>query len=727
MDGALALTPEYAVPCARLRRRAGADRRRHLVGRRRRLRIRRRARLGDVVSSHGWQPARSRSAGRGSRLPARADVNGGRALDRPPTGHCVPLVATGVRKRYGTAVALAGVDLDVRAGTIVGIVGPNGSGKTTLLNAVAGLVARRCRDDRGGGVIRPGRGSPAPLRRSFPTIRPVSTSSRWRSTSRSSTRSGVRGRSGHPRRGAPVGVRARPRRRQRLGTLSRGLRRQASAVAALLARTAAPPRRRGDCDARSRGRRRPRRGAGDARGRRLRCAARHPGSPLRRSRTVTSCSCSTEASSRIAASPVRSAPGTRRPRSRRPSWRRSARSGCAKGSGVSLPLSSAVARCHVRRLLGAAARGPLPALVVAAVVLVAPFACARLGSALGSELVGSLDARSVAAAIVAGPALAAAVAGMALAVSLPGRCGTRGPDRRGAVRGRRGRRSLVRRPCPRRAARRAAAARRFRRRLREAVGRDGGVGVALAVADPGCRPGRCILAEGALAVSRGVVAVRVRRRGRRDRVAFGRLGARARRCSGRSRSLRMRFAGSDAPGVALAAAVACLLVLAGCWVRLASRRPERRPTNGTHVDQARPRASTAAVDGSRRGAARSEERRASRLRRRGRFGVGRGRARVVVGAHRRRRPSCSARRRRCSDPWSRPSPSPACFARAAGSGSPRRAARSGWPVAPGSSESCSRRLLSSRSGPPRSSSRRRPGAPSARWRSSPSWLQTSPW
>ena len=51
-----------------------------------------------------------------------------------------PLVAQGVWKRFGSATALAGVDLRVGAGTVVGLVGPNGSGKTTLLRAVAGLV-----------------------------------------------------------------------------------------------------------------------------------------------------------------------------------------------------------------------------------------------------------------------------------------------------------------------------------------------------------------------------------------------------------------------------------------------------------------------------------------------------------------------------------------------------------------------------------------------------------
>ena len=42
-------------------------------------------------------------------------------------------------KSYGETVALAGIDLDVPAGAIYGLVGPNGSGKTTALDILAGL------------------------------------------------------------------------------------------------------------------------------------------------------------------------------------------------------------------------------------------------------------------------------------------------------------------------------------------------------------------------------------------------------------------------------------------------------------------------------------------------------------------------------------------------------------------------------------------------------------
>lgn len=49
--------------------------------------------------------------------------------------------ARGLRKKYGTTVALDGIDLRVEEGRIVGLVGPNGSGKTTALNAIVGLTS----------------------------------------------------------------------------------------------------------------------------------------------------------------------------------------------------------------------------------------------------------------------------------------------------------------------------------------------------------------------------------------------------------------------------------------------------------------------------------------------------------------------------------------------------------------------------------------------------------
>jgi ABC-2 type transport system ATP-binding protein len=49
--------------------------------------------------------------------------------------------ARGLRKVYGTTIALDSIDLRVEEGRILGLVGPNGAGKTTALNAILGLTS----------------------------------------------------------------------------------------------------------------------------------------------------------------------------------------------------------------------------------------------------------------------------------------------------------------------------------------------------------------------------------------------------------------------------------------------------------------------------------------------------------------------------------------------------------------------------------------------------------
>jgi ABC-2 type transport system ATP-binding protein len=49
--------------------------------------------------------------------------------------------AGGLRKTFGTTVALDGINLCVEEGRILGLVGPNGAGKTTALNAILGLTS----------------------------------------------------------------------------------------------------------------------------------------------------------------------------------------------------------------------------------------------------------------------------------------------------------------------------------------------------------------------------------------------------------------------------------------------------------------------------------------------------------------------------------------------------------------------------------------------------------
>jgi ABC-2 type transport system ATP-binding protein len=50
------------------------------------------------------------------------------------------LEVLGLSKRYGDQHALTKVSFEVRAGDVLGLIGPNGSGKTTLLEALAGLI-----------------------------------------------------------------------------------------------------------------------------------------------------------------------------------------------------------------------------------------------------------------------------------------------------------------------------------------------------------------------------------------------------------------------------------------------------------------------------------------------------------------------------------------------------------------------------------------------------------
>lgn len=50
------------------------------------------------------------------------------------------ITARGLCKRYGKQLALDGLDFEIAAGRIVGLIGPNGSGKTTTLKAMLGLI-----------------------------------------------------------------------------------------------------------------------------------------------------------------------------------------------------------------------------------------------------------------------------------------------------------------------------------------------------------------------------------------------------------------------------------------------------------------------------------------------------------------------------------------------------------------------------------------------------------
>ena len=86
-----------------------------------------------------------------SQLTARAVEP--RAAPSPVAGGEVLLRVRGLQKSFKGVRALAGVDVDVRRGEILGLLGPNGSGKSTFINVVTGHYL-----PTGGEIVFEGRG-----------------------------------------------------------------------------------------------------------------------------------------------------------------------------------------------------------------------------------------------------------------------------------------------------------------------------------------------------------------------------------------------------------------------------------------------------------------------------------------------------------------------------------------------------------------------------------------
>jgi len=77
------------------------------------------------------------------------------------TPHAGPdrLTARGLVKRFGPTTALAGVDVTLRPGESLSVMGPSGSGKSTLLHCLAGIL----QPDAGSVVLQPSSGPPLDL------------------------------------------------------------------------------------------------------------------------------------------------------------------------------------------------------------------------------------------------------------------------------------------------------------------------------------------------------------------------------------------------------------------------------------------------------------------------------------------------------------------------------------------------------------------------------------
>jgi len=96
---------------------------------------------GTVPPDSGTQPDAGRDEGRQPAPRTKSSKSSTkRGTPAPAKQQPVVLQASGLVKRYGQTLAADRVDLEIRQGSIFGVVGPNGAGKTTTLSMITGLL-----------------------------------------------------------------------------------------------------------------------------------------------------------------------------------------------------------------------------------------------------------------------------------------------------------------------------------------------------------------------------------------------------------------------------------------------------------------------------------------------------------------------------------------------------------------------------------------------------------
>ena len=100
----------------------------------------------DAATGEPAVPAAARTQRRRSqaRTCSRTNLTGANGVADISTMHtetgAAVIVAHGVHKHYGPMHAVDGVDLDIRAGELFGLIGHNGAGKSTLFKMMLGLI-----------------------------------------------------------------------------------------------------------------------------------------------------------------------------------------------------------------------------------------------------------------------------------------------------------------------------------------------------------------------------------------------------------------------------------------------------------------------------------------------------------------------------------------------------------------------------------------------------------